>query len=44
MTSIGGRATAESWPATHQDGVDPDEALAYFDSLPVVAPEDMRGR
>jgi hypothetical protein len=37
-------ALAERWLDTHEQGVDPAEALAYFDSLPVVAPEEMLGR
>ncbi len=37
-------AVAESWLDRHQDGVDPQEALAYFDSLPVVAAAEMLGR
>ena len=44
MTSVDGRATAVSWLDEHHGGVDPDKALAYFDSLPVVAPEEMHGR
>lgn len=43
MRSIG-TAASESWLDEHADGVDPQEALAYFDSLPVVAPEEMLGR
>ena len=35
---------AESWLDRHQNGVDPQEALAYFDSLPVVAAAEMLGR
>jgi hypothetical protein len=35
---------AEDWLAAHGDGVRPEEALAYFDSLPVVAPAEMVGR
>jgi hypothetical protein len=35
---------AEDWLERHGDGVDPDEALAYFDSLPVVGPAEMLGR
>jgi len=37
-------AVAESWLDRHQDGVDPQEALAYFDSLPVVPAAGMLGR
>jgi hypothetical protein len=44
MTSVDGRATAASWLDEHRDGVDPKEALAYFDSLPVVATGEMLGR
>jgi hypothetical protein len=32
---------ARTWLERHQDGVDPDEALGYFDSLPVVTPAEM---
>jgi hypothetical protein len=35
---------AGSWLDRNSDGVLPDEALAYFDSLPPVAPEQMLGR
>ena len=35
---------AGDWLDRHRDGADPDEALAYFDSLPVVASDDMLGR
>ena len=35
---------AQSWLDRHADGVAPEEALAYFDSLPVVAPDEMLGR
>ena len=35
---------AERWLDAHRDVVAPDEALAYFDSLPVVAPGEMLGR
>jgi hypothetical protein len=35
---------AGDWLDRHRDGADPDEALAYFDSLPTVAPEEMLGR
>jgi hypothetical protein len=35
---------AENWLERHGEGVDPGEALAYFDSLPVVAPDEMLGR
>jgi len=38
------RALAQRWLDQHRDGADPDEALAYFDSLPAVAPEEMLGR
>jgi hypothetical protein len=44
MTSVDGRARAMSWLDEHADGVDPADALAYFDSLPVAAPEEMLGR
>ena len=35
---------AEDWLDAHREMVPPDEALAYFDSLPVVAPGEMLGR
>lgn len=35
---------AQSWLDRHADGTTPEEALAYFDSLPVVEPEEMLGR
>jgi hypothetical protein len=35
---------ASSWLERNGAGVDPGEALAYFDSLPVVEPEEMLGR
>jgi hypothetical protein len=35
---------AENWLERHGEGVDPGEALAYFDSLPVVQPDEMLGR
>ena len=35
---------AEGWLEAHRDGAGPDEALAYFDSLPVVTAEEMIGR
>jgi hypothetical protein len=44
MTSMGGRTRATTWLDEHADGVDPLEALAYFDSLPVVETEEMLGR
>lgn len=44
MTAIDGRASTQRWLEGHEGVVDPDEALAYFDSLPVVAPDEMRGR
>jgi hypothetical protein len=37
-------ALAQRWLDKHRDGVDPDEALAYFDSLSTVTPEEMLGR
>jgi GXWXG protein/Domain of unknown function (DUF4334) len=37
-------AAAETWLDEHADGVRPDEALAWFDSLPAVAPDEMIGR
>jgi hypothetical protein len=44
MTSLDGRTRATTWLDEHADGVDPAEALAYFDSLPTVDPEEMLGR
>ena len=35
---------AERWLTTHRDGADPDDALAFFDSLPTVAAAEMLGR
>jgi hypothetical protein len=35
---------SEDWLDAHGDMVAPDEALAYFDSLPVVEPDEMLGR
>jgi hypothetical protein len=43
MTTID-EMKAEDWLDAHGDMVPPDEALAYFDSLPVVAPDEMLGR
>jgi hypothetical protein len=43
MQVVGGTA-AEQWLEEHADGVDPQEALAFFDGLPTVAPEEMFGR
>jgi hypothetical protein len=34
----------EGWLDRHRDGADPEEALAYFDSLPAVEPGGMLGR
>ena len=39
-----GTAAAETWLDANADGVDPADALAYFDSLPAVAPGEMHGR
>jgi hypothetical protein len=44
MTTIDEDVRAEAWLDRHQDGARPDEALAYFDSLPVVEPDEMLGR
>ena len=35
---------AEEWLEKHREGVDPDEALAFFDELPAVTPDEMLGR
>ncbi|MCW2741594.1 MAG: uncharacterized protein JWR45_2016 [Blastococcus sp.] len=43
MTTIDG-ARVEDWLDAHREGALPDEALAYFDSLPTVEPEEMLGR
>jgi len=37
-------ATGAGWLDEHPDGARPDEALAWFDSLPAVAPDEMIGR
>ena len=37
-------ALAGRWLDAHRDGVDPAEALAFFDSLPAVEPGEMLGR
>ena len=39
-----GAVAAERWLAEHRDGVDPGNALAYFDGLPTVAAAEMLGR
>ena len=39
-----GALAAERWLAAHRDGVDPGDALAYFDGLPTVAAAEMLGR
>jgi hypothetical protein len=44
MTTTEDTARAEDWLDRHRDGARPEEALAFFDSLPVVAPEEMLGR
>ena len=44
MTTIDEDVRARTWLERNQGGVDPDEALAYFDSLPVVTPAEMLGR
>jgi hypothetical protein len=38
------RTLGQRWLDQHRHGADPDEALAYFDSLPTVEPEGMLGR
>jgi hypothetical protein len=43
MTTIDDVRAAD-WLEQHGEGVDPGEALAYFDSLPVVEPDEMLGR
>ncbi len=37
-------ASAERWLTEHRDGAAPDEALAFFDSLPAVATAELTGR
>jgi hypothetical protein len=44
MTTTEDRMQAGSWLDRHAEGVAPDEALAYFDSLPTVTPAEMHGR
>ena len=44
MTTTGEDVRAEGWLDRFADGVRPEEALAYFDSLPVVEPDEMLGR
>jgi hypothetical protein len=44
MTQVLSGTAAQQWLETHRDGVDPDEALSFFDGLPAVTPEEMLGR
>ena len=44
MTTTHDDVRAEGWLEAHRDGAGPDEALAYFDSLPVVTDGEMIGR
>jgi hypothetical protein len=44
MTTTEDRMQAGSWLDRHSESVAPDEALAYFDSLPTVTPAEMHGR
>jgi hypothetical protein len=44
MGTVSDLAAAEKWLAAHADGVDPDEALSFFDGLPPVGLDDMVGR
>jgi hypothetical protein len=44
MTTTDDTVRAENWLDRHRDGAAPEEALAYFDSLPTVAAEEMLGR
>jgi GXWXG protein/Domain of unknown function (DUF4334) len=37
-------ASAEGWLAEHRDGATPADALAFFDSLPTVALDEILGR
>ncbi len=37
-------ADGEHWLAEHAGGAPPQAALAFFDALPAVAPDDVRGR
>jgi hypothetical protein len=40
----GATASAEGWLAAHRDGAAPADALAFFDSLPTVGPDEILGR
>jgi hypothetical protein len=44
MTQVLSGNAAEQWLDGHRDGVDPDEALAFFDGLPAVTADEMLGR
>lgn len=44
MTQVASGTAAQQWLEAHRDGADPQEALAFFDGLPAVAPEEMLGR
>ena len=44
MTTIDDDVRAKDWLDAHRDGAKPEEALAFFDSLPCVAPIEMLGR
>jgi hypothetical protein len=44
MMELRSEAAAERWLAAHPDGADPAEVLAFFDSLPTVAPAELLGR
>jgi hypothetical protein len=44
MTQVASGTAAQQWLETHRDGVDPQEALTFFDGLPTVTPEEMVGR
>jgi hypothetical protein len=44
MTQVASGTAAQRWLEAHRDGVDPQEALAFFDGLPAVPVEEMLGR
>jgi hypothetical protein len=44
MTEVESEIGAERWLAEHRAGVEPEEALAYFDRLPPVPTDQMLGR
>jgi hypothetical protein len=44
VTDVESEIGAERWLAAHRAGVEPEEALGFFDRLPTVRVEDMLGR